>query len=104
MSLADMRAQPAAAMALQSLRSQLSDVEVDEYRDFFDLVDTDHSNAIDSSELQQLLVMMGISASDSEIKEMIGEVATDGDDDAEVAMDFEEFLTLMATFVGPRGA
>lgn len=53
MSLADMKGADMRA-GLAKLREQLTPLEVDEYRDFFDLVDEDNSNSIDSTELQQV--------------------------------------------------
>ena len=85
---------------LAKLREELSDIEVDEYRDFFDLVDEDKSNSIDADELKQVMVMMGMEAPEEQIKAMIGEVK---DASQPMEMDFDEFLTLMAIFVGPRG-
>ena len=40
---------------LAKLREELSDIEVDEYRDFFDLVDEDKSNSIDGDNTTPLL-------------------------------------------------
>eukprot|EP01050_Picozoa_sp_SAG11_P031085 SAG11_NODE_9489_length_907_cov_1.079208_1_plen_220_part_10 len=49
MSLADMKGSDMMAGMLK-LREQLTPLEVDEYRDFFDLVDEDRSNSIDKDE------------------------------------------------------
>jgi Ca2+-binding EF-hand superfamily protein/CBS-domain-containing membrane protein len=100
MSLADMKGADM-KKGLGKLRESLSALEVDEYRDFFDLVDEDNGGTLDAQELQQAMKMMGMEAPDEQIKAMIGE-AKEGDDNS-LEMDFEEFLTLMAIFVGPRG-
>ena len=100
MSLADMKGADM-QQGLAKLRESLSALEVDEYRDFFDLVDEDNGGTLDARELQQAMKMMGMEAPDEQIKAMIGETK-DGDDQS-LEMNFDEFLTLMAIFVGPRG-
>ena len=99
MSLADMKSADM-KKGLGKLRDSLSALEVDEYRDFFELVDDDSSGTLDAKELQQAMKMMGMEAPDEQIKAMIGETKDGGDQSLE--MNFEEFLTLMAIFVGPR--
>lgn len=73
MSLADMQGSDM-LQGMSKLREQLSSVEVDEYRDFFDLVDKDRSNSIDKEEMKQVMQMMGLEAQDEQIEAMIGEV------------------------------
>ena len=97
MSLADMKGADM-QKGLEKLRTSLSALEVDEYRDFFDMVDDDNSGKLNAKELQQAMKMMGMEAPDEQIKAMIGEVK-EGD---VLEMNFDEFLTLMAIFVGPR--
>ena len=106
MSLADMKGTNQAA-AMAKLRAQLTGQEVDEYRDFFDLVDADDSNSLDEEELTQVMRLMGMEAPEEQIKAMIGEVhdedsgasmvtaAGSASDAAALEMNFEEFLTLM---------
>jgi Ca2+-binding EF-hand superfamily protein len=98
MSLADMQGSDMMA-GMAVLRESLSEIEIEEYRDFFDLVDDDKSNSINATELKNVMVMMGMEAPDEQVKAMIGEVQ----DPAAMEMKFDEFLTLMAIFVGPRG-
>eukprot|EP01043_Picozoa_sp_COSAG02_P049835 COSAG02_NODE_5050_length_4694_cov_6.388466_3_plen_744_part_00 len=100
MSLADMKGKDM-QKGLSKLRESLTPLEVDEYRDFFDLVDEDSGGTLDAEELQQAMKMMGMEAPDEQIAAMIGETKEGDDQSAE--MNFEEFLTLMAIFVGPRG-
>lgn len=100
MSLADMKGTDM-QKGLSKLRESLTALEVDEYRDFFDLVDEDSGGTLDAQELQQAMKMMGMEAPDEQIEAMIGE--TKGGSDNSLEMNFEEFLTLMAIFVGPRG-
>ena len=114
MSLADIQSSSDDA-AMASLRQQLTSDEVDEYRDFFDMVDADNSNALDAAELNQAMQLMGMETTEEQIKAMIGEVHVDSanpvpmsrslDSEApqELEMNFDEFLTLMAIYVGPRG-
>ena len=100
MSLADMKSADM-KKGLGKLRDSLSALEIDEYRDFFEQVDEDNGGTLDAKELQQAMKMMGMEAPDEQIRAMIGE--TKGGGDLSLEMNFEEFLTLMAIFVGPRG-
>ena len=99
MSLADMREAGLEMQGMAKLRQELSEVEIQEYRDFFDLVDEDGNKTIDAHELKQAMTMMGMECTDELIQAMVGEVK---DSQQELEMDFEEFLVLMAIFVGPR--
>ena len=99
MSLADMREAGFEMQGMSKLRADLSEVEVQEYRDFFEIVDEDGNGTIDAHELKQAMTMMGMDCTDELIQAMVGEVK---DSQQELEMDFEEFLVLMAIFVGPR--
>ena len=57
----------------------------------FKCFDKDNSGTIDSNELHQMLLYMGISATDKEVKDMIAQVDKNGDGD----IDEEEFLIVM---------
>ena len=106
MSLADMKAGGGAALqGMAKFRENLSEVEVQEYRDFFEIVDADSNGTIDGAELKQVMTMMGMDAPDDRIAAMIGEVTSEMIHEglSKLEMDFNEFLALMAIFVGPRG-
>ena len=106
MSLADMKAGGGANLqGMAKFRELLSEVEVQEYCDFFDIVDADSNGTIDGAELKQVMTMMGMDAPDDRIAAMIGEVTTEMEHEglSKLEMDFNEFLALMAIFVGPRG-
>eukprot|EP01052_Picozoa_sp_SAG31_P004933 SAG31_NODE_211_length_20274_cov_40.333482_1_plen_1107_part_10 len=105
MSLVDIKRSGDRAL-MSKLSQQLTAQEVDEYRDFFDMVDADNSNSLDETELQQVMRLMGMEAPEAQIKAMIGEVQDQPGtfDQSVLEMNFEEFLILMAIYVGPRGS
>ena len=106
MSLADMKSGGSHMLqGVAKFRENLSAVEVQEYRDFFEIVDSDGNGTIDSIELKQAMTMMGMDAPDDRISAMIGEVTQEmmHEGMTKLEMDFNEFLALMAIFVGPRG-
>ena len=106
MSLADMKSGGEHLLqGVEKFQETLSPVEKQEYRDFFDIVDADSNGTIDSTELKQAMTMMGMDAPDDRISAMIGEVTQEmvHEGVSKLEMDFNEFLALMAIFVGPRG-
>jgi calmodulin len=70
----------------------LSEDEVAEFREIFNLVDRDGGGSITASELGELMDTLGIDASPEEIEAMIKEIDQDGDGD----IDFEEFVAVMS--------
>jgi calmodulin len=57
----------------------------------FECFDKDKSGTIDANELHQMLLYMGVSATDKEVKEMIRQVDKNGDG----SIDRDEFLNVM---------
>lgn len=69
----------------------LTDEQIDEFRDAFNLFDLDGGGDIDSKELGTVMRSLGQNPSDEELREMIAEV----DDDGSGSIEFEEFCALM---------
>ena len=71
----------------------LSAEQIEEFREAFQIFDADNSGSIGTDELREVLKSLGQHPSDEELDEMILEVDTDGNG----VLEFNEFLTLMAT-------
>jgi len=69
----------------------LTDDEVEELRQAFDLFDTDGSGTIDPKELRAAMQSLGFETKNQTIYQMIQDIDKDGDGD----VDFDEFLDLM---------
>ncbi|CAI4221708.1 unnamed protein product [Auanema sp. JU1783] len=65
--------------------------ELKEYRQLFNMFDTDGSGAIGNEELKQAMLSIGMHANESEIDNVIREVDADGNGE----IDFEEFCACM---------
>ena len=74
-----------------SRRPGLTDDEVEELRQAFDLFDTDGSGTIDPKELRAAMQSLGFETKNQTIYQMIQDIDKDGDGD----IDFDEFLDLM---------
>ena len=75
----------------QRLYEQLTDEQVDEYRQIFDIFDSDGSGAIQEEEIMQVMKALGQVPTLEEVEEMVKMIDVDGDGEVE----FEEFLILM---------
>jgi hypothetical protein len=77
---------------LEGAPEEADDVDTDaRLLQMFKCCDKDNSGTIDANELHQMLLYMGVSATDSEVKEMIRQVDKNGDGD----IDEQEFLLVM---------
>eukprot|EP00553_Chaetoceros_curvisetus_P014369 CAMPEP_0204651622 /NCGR_PEP_ID=MMETSP0718-20130828/13658_1 /ASSEMBLY_ACC=CAM_ASM_000674 /TAXON_ID=230516 /ORGANISM="Chaetoceros curvisetus" /LENGTH=87 /DNA_ID=CAMNT_0051675415 /DNA_START=217 /DNA_END=476 /DNA_ORIENTATION=- len=75
---------------------QLSDDQVQEIREAFDLFDTDGSGSIDAKELKVAMRALGFEPKKEEIRKMIADV----DKDNSGSIDFDEFLAMMTVKMG----
>eukprot|EP01038_Epipyxis_sp_PR26KG_P009991 gene9991-13443_t len=71
---------------------RLTQEEIAEFREIFNLVDKDGGGTITKVELAELMETLGIDASPEEIDQMISEIDQDGNGD----IDFEEFVIVMS--------
>eukprot|EP00441_Pelagodinium_beii_P013585 CAMPEP_0197690646 /NCGR_PEP_ID=MMETSP1338-20131121/108628_1 /TAXON_ID=43686 ORGANISM="Pelagodinium beii, Strain RCC1491" /NCGR_SAMPLE_ID=MMETSP1338 /ASSEMBLY_ACC=CAM_ASM_000754 /LENGTH=142 /DNA_ID=CAMNT_0043273107 /DNA_START=40 /DNA_END=465 /DNA_ORIENTATION=- len=72
-------------------RPGLSDEEIEEIREAFNLFDTDGSGTIDPKELRAAMQSLGFEAKNATIYQMIGDIDKDGSGN----IDFDEFLDMM---------
>ena len=56
----------------------LSESELSEFREVFNLVDRDHSGYIDAGEVKELMAMLGMSPTIGEIQALVKEIDKDG--------------------------
>ena len=80
-------------MSKSSTPKGLTEDEVEELRQAFDLFDTDGSGTIDPKELRAAMQSLGFEAKNQTIYQMIKDI--DKDDSGEI--DFDEFLQLMTS-------
>ena len=71
---------------------KLTDAQLDEFREAFNMFDKDGGGSIDASELRDLMISVGQNCTESELKEMVEAADADGTGD----IDFLEFAVLMA--------
>ncbi|KAG2375229.1 hypothetical protein C9374_009852 [Naegleria lovaniensis] len=79
----------------RQLRKALTEEELKEFKEIFDLVDTDGGGSIQKEELRQLMETLGLNPTDEQLDEMMLEVDADGSGD----IDFSEFVTVMSRTV-----
>ena len=72
-------------------RPGMSEDEIEEIREAFNLFDTDGNGTIDSKELKEAMQSLGFEAKNQTIYQIIADIDKDGTGD----IDFEEFLDLM---------
>lgn len=72
-------------------RHGLSDEEVEEIREAFNLFDADGSGTIDTAELMTAMKSLGFDGKNHIVHQMIGDIDTDGTGEIE----FDQFLNLM---------
>jgi len=74
------------------MAAAVSAQEVQEFREIFNLVDRDGGGTIDTKELEQLMDLVGVNASEDEVQAMVEEIDTTGAGEIE----FEDFLRVMS--------
>ncbi|CAF1332782.1 unnamed protein product [Adineta ricciae] len=73
--------------------SKLTNHQMKELRDAFDLFDRDHSGSISSTELKQLLLALNFKPSESLLRKVMKEMDTDGNG----TIEFSEFAKAMSS-------
>merc|ERR1712193_264283 len=76
----------------------LTDDQIQEIREAFDLFDTDGSGTIDAKELKVAMRALGLDAKKDEIRRMINDIDKDGSG----TIDFNEFLNMINARMGDR--
>lgn len=79
-------------------RPGLTEEEIMEIKEAFDLFDTDSSGAVDPKELKDAMNSLGLEARNQTIYQMILDMDADGSGD----INFEEFLNLMTAKMSDR--
>ena len=66
--------------------------DIKEFREMFQLVDTDGGGSIGRDEVMDLMRMVGYRCTEDEVDDMISEI----DEDGNMEIDFDEFVTMMS--------
>merc|ERR1712054_371677 len=77
---------------------QLSDEQMDEIREAFNLFDGDQSGAIDVRELKAAMRALGFEVKNEELKKRVSDVDNDGNG----TIEFAEFLQMMTGKMGEK--
>merc|ERR1719450_443194 len=72
--------------------AHLTDEELNEFLEIFNLVDLDNGGSISKDELKQLMNTLGLKPSQEELDAMVNEIDSDGNGE----IDFDEFVTVMS--------
>lgn len=73
-------------------RKELTDEEIQEFKEVFDLMDRDKGGTLGTDEVKQLMDLLGMKIKPEELDQLIREIDSDGSGE----VDFEEFLQVMA--------
>lgn len=77
---------------MPSFHKQLTESELKEFKEIFDLVDVDGSGEITKVELGKLMETLGLKPTEEQLDQMMKEVDSDGSGD----IDFNEFVAVMS--------
>merc|ERR1711934_1104878 len=80
------------AYELADMATKMSDKEISECKEAFDLFDADNGGTIDIEELGTAMTALGFAPKKAEIKKMVDDLDKDGDG----TIDFDEFMLLMS--------
>mmetsp|Transcript_15074 Transcript_15074/g.32459 ORF Transcript_15074/g.32459 Transcript_15074/m.32459 type:complete len:166 (-) Transcript_15074:137-634(-) len=80
-----------ATAASTAKRHNLSEEDLQEFREIFNLVDADKGGSIGTSELARLMETLGIRTTPEELKLMVSEIDENGNGE----IDFDEFVQVM---------
>merc|ERR1712118_326043 len=70
----------------------MSEEDIQEFREIFNLVDTDRGGSISTAELGSLMETLGIRTTQEELKLMVSEIDQNGNGE----VDFDEFVQVMS--------
>merc|ERR1712091_694775 len=84
--------------AKKKAKGGLSEEQIEEIREAFNLFDADNSGAIDIRELKAAMRALGFEVKKEELKKMISDIDNDGNGD----IDFGEFLEMMTGKMGEK--
>eukprot|EP00798_Chlamydomonas_sp_ICE-L_P015905 gene15905-22038_t len=70
----------------------LTEDEIQEFREVFDLMDRDKGGTLSTDEVKQLMDLLGMKVRQEELEQLISEIDVDGSGE----VDFDEFLQVMA--------
>ena len=90
------RATPGASR--KAKKPGLSEEQIEEIREAFNLFDTDHSGSIDYRELKAAMRALGFEVKKEELRKMITDIDADGSGQIE----FPEFLEMMTGKMGEK--
>lgn len=76
----------------------LTPEQIEEFRDAFNLFDTDHSGSISATELSTVMKSLGLTPNETDVLDLMNEIDQDGNNE----IDFDEFLSLMARQAGVK--
>merc|ERR1712036_21045 len=79
-------------------KGALSEEQLDEIREAFNLFDNDQSGAIDVRELKAAMRALGFEVKNEELKKMVSDVDNDGNG----TIEFTEFLQMMTGKMGEK--
>ena len=72
--------------------AHLTEEELAEFQEIFNLVDLDKGGTISKDELKQLMNTLGLKPTQEELNQMVDEIDADGNGE----IDFDEFVTVMS--------
>jgi len=81
-------------------RPGLSEDEIIEIKEAFDLFDTDGGGTIDPAELKTAMTSLGFEAKNQTIYQMIADL----DENKDGSIDFDEFLEMMTAKLGDKNS
>merc|ERR1712220_42100 len=82
--------------AKKKSKGGLSEEQIEEIREAFNLFDADNSGAIDVRELKAAMRALGFEVKKEELKKMISDIDNDGNG----SIEFQEFLEMMTGKMG----
>merc|ERR1712230_259032 len=87
-----------AAAGKKKAKGGLTEEQIEEIREAFNLFDADNSGAIDVRELKAAMRALGFEVKKEELKKMISDIDNDGNG----SIEFQEFLEMMTGKMGEK--